>query len=197
MSLYIDNVIAEGLTDTNKIRMGLTPYTTSAGTVVLTATSTCHQAFIGTVAGQIIQLPDATTLTNGWTYFIWNDSIHSIYLKDNGSNAVLTIPGKFNCIASLKDNSTSNGYWLVTRSSPGTGGSGVTPPFIFSYAGGANNGTYLRTGSVPTSDTGQDIKGTNYIVEIQVSSKVVIPSNQSPATIQFQHRTGVPALPQP
>lgn len=182
---------AEDLLDTDKIRMGITSQATSAGTISLSRTSTCHQAFTGTTAGQIIQLPNATTLTAGWTFFIWNESTKSISIKDFGLNALLNVPAKFNCIATLKDISTSNGYWLLTRSSPGSGGSGVTPPFIFSYAGGANSGIYLRTGSVPTSDTGQDIKGLNYIVEIQVSSKLVIPSNQSPATIQFQQRTGV------
>lgn len=68
------------------------------------------------------------------------------------------------------------------------GGSGVTPPFVFSKDGNCTVGTYLRTGTVPTNLTGQDIKGSNYIVEIRASTS----SNVGSTTrIQFVRRTAV------
>jgi hypothetical protein len=69
-----------------------------------------------------------------------------------------------------------------------TGGSGVVPPFVFSKDGNVTVGTYLRTGSVQTSATGQLIKGSSKIVEISASCD----SNAASTTrIQFFQRTGV------
>lgn len=67
-------------------------------------------------------------------------------------------------------------------------GDGVTPPFVFSKDGNTTVGTYLRTGSVQTSRTGQIIKGNNYAVEIHISHQ----SNAGSTTrVQFQRRTAV------
>jgi hypothetical protein len=91
-----------------------------------------------------------------------------------------------------------NGYVLTWNNTLGKfelqpaggagGGSGVTPPFVFSKDGNCTVGTYLRTGTVPTNTTGQDIKGSNYIVEIRASNS----GNAATTTrIQFVRRTAV------
>lgn len=90
----------------------------------------------------------------------------------------------------------SNGYVLTWNSTTkiweakavGANSNGVTPPFVFSKDGNCTVGTYLRTGTVPTNLTGQDIKGSNYIVEIRASNS----SNVASTTrIQFVRRTAV------
>lgn len=71
---------------------------------------------------------------------------------------------------------------------PPGGGSGVTPPFVFSKSGNATVGTYLRTGEAVGSKTGQLIKGLNYIVEVNASNGA---NAGSTTRIQFQRRTAV------
>lgn len=69
---------------------------------------------------------------------------------------------------------------------PPGGGSGVTPPFVFSKAGNATLGTYLRTGEAIGSVTGQLIKGMNNIVEVNVSNGNAVGST---TRLQLQRRT--------
>jgi hypothetical protein len=179
---------AEDMTDTDKLRMGITTQATSAGTLSLTRSSTCHQVFTGTIAGQIVKLPDATTLLVGFTYFFWNESTQTIAIQNNGSTQLQIAPATFNCIVVLRDNTTANGTWLISRASPGGGGTGVTPPFLFSKSGGCAVGAYLYVGQVVSSKTGQVIIGSNNIVKLTASNSGNLASN---TVIQLQRRTGV------
>lgn len=72
--------------------------------------------------------------------------------------------------------------------SPPNGGSGVTPPFLFSRKGGIGINSYLQVGNVYSNQAGQVIPGTNRIVKITVTTSQVY--NNAP-TIQLQRRTGV------
>jgi len=67
-----------------------------------------------------------------------------------------------------------------------TGGNGVVPPFFFSRGGSNPVGTYLKTGDVITSETGQIIVGSNTAVKIVVSNYNLL-SNTT--RIQFVERT--------
>jgi hypothetical protein len=187
---YIGILNAEDLLNTDKFRTGLTAQATISGTLSLTRVSTCQQVFTGTTAGQIVKLPDATTLIYGFTYLIWNESTKSITIQNDGGTSLLIIPSQFNCIVSLRDATTTNGLWLLSRSTPGGGGSGVTPPFIFSKSGGAGVNSYLKTGEVLTSKTGQLIKGSNYIVELNCSNSATVGGTLG-AIIKMQRRTGL------
>ena len=71
---------------------------------------------------------------------------------------------------------------------PPGGGSGVTPPFVMSKSGNATVGTYLRVGESVSSNTGQLIKGVNYLIEMSVSNGSNVASN---TVLQVQRRTGV------
>jgi hypothetical protein len=71
---------------------------------------------------------------------------------------------------------------------PPNGGSGVTPPFMFSKSGGTSAGNYLYVGQVVSSKTGQYIPGTNNIVKLTVSTSANVATN---TTIQLQRRTAV------
>lgn len=189
----IDSQIVEGLNDIKSLRTQATVQNTVAGTLPLVLASEMVQIFDGTVAGQIVKMPDATTLSVGHRFEIWNLSTQTIDVKNYTPTTLFTLLRQRKAWLVLKNNTTSAGVWAYSQSDvdPGRQTSGVVPPFIFSYTGVVNSGIYLRTGSVPTSDTGQVIKGDNYITEIQVANKQLVPSNQSPATIQFQRRTDV------
>ena len=89
---------------------------------------------------------------------------------------------------------TSNGFTSTdvqaaieeTKNPPG----GVSPGFIFSKSGGSGVGAYLKTGEVLTSNTGQLIRGLNYITQINASSSVN-QTNANGAKLQLQRRTGL------
>jgi hypothetical protein len=63
---------------------------------------------------------------------------------------------------------------------------GVTPGFIFSKDGSCGVGTYLRIGSVVTSDAGHPIIGKNRLITIRISAQSNVGSN---TTVQIQKRT--------
>lgn len=72
--------------------------------------------------------------------------------------------------------------------SPPNGGTGVTPPFLFSRQGGMGLNSYLQVGNVFSNQAGQIIPGNNKIVKITVTTSQVY--NIAPV-IQFQTRTGL------
>lgn len=66
----------------------------------------------------------------------------------------------------------------------------VTPPFVFSRSGNSiANGTYLWTGNVATSLTGQIIRGNAYLVAAYASNSKTFSSG--PALFKVQYRTGL------
>lgn len=118
--------------------------------------------------------------------------------KDKDTNTIFTLRdlGKRLNRVNVSDTTPVNGQALIYDSSvsawkpaiPGSVTNGVLPPFIFSKAGNAGTGTYLRTGEAITSNTGQIIKGSNTISQISVSNG----SNVATTTrVQLQRRTGV------
>jgi len=65
---------------------------------------------------------------------------------------------------------------------------GVTPGFLFSKDGSCGVGTYLRIGSVITSDAGHPIIGKNKLVRIRITCASNVGSN---TVVQIQKRTAV------
>lgn len=83
------------------VAQGFTPVTVASGTLALTRDSTIVQHFTGATAGQIVKLPDCTTLINdadavtGWTYEFYNDASVSVAVQDNDGTALFSIkPGQ-------------------------------------------------------------------------------------------------------
>ena len=73
--------------------MGYTATATATGTTVLTNASTQYQLFTGGAA-QTITLPVTSTLTEGWSFHIVNNSTGNLTLNSSGGNLVATvIPG--------------------------------------------------------------------------------------------------------
>lgn len=90
-------------------------------TTTLTAASASVQYFTGATAGQIVRLPDATTLVVGQKYEIRNSNTTStIAVQDNAGNALDTSPAVTGTsVCHLLDNSTAAGIWSVrTRFEP-------------------------------------------------------------------------------
>ncbi len=65
---------------------------------------------------------------------------------------------------------------------------GVTPGFVFTKDGNCTVGTYLRIGSVITSDAGHPIIGKNKLVRIRITAASAVGTN---TVFQIQKRTAV------
>jgi hypothetical protein len=84
---------------------------TASSTKTLATNSNEQQIFYGTVAGQILKLPNATLLSSGKLYEVWNFSDQTIQIVDNGSNELAILKANARTTIVLNDNSTSNGIW--------------------------------------------------------------------------------------
>lgn len=88
----------------------------SAVDITLTSSSDFIQAITMTAAAKEVDLPDATTLTNGWVYYIHaNKNSLSFNIVDNsGSLLGVVSPGEL-YVALLADNGSAAGSWIVQR----------------------------------------------------------------------------------
>ena len=159
----------------NKIVSGVSTITASAGTTVLNAASTYYQHVVGTTT-HTIQLPDATTLLEGTTFIIDNDSTGNVTVTDFATASVDVLPSGGLSYLYLTDNSTVAGSWTAhgylpsiynfnnttadfanativnsvwngTAIAPGYGGTGLTT-FV-----AANNALYSTGASTLTAGT--------------------------------------------
>jgi hypothetical protein len=94
----------------NNVYLGFTIITAAAGTTILTNASSAWQQVVGTTT-QIIQLPDATTLFEGFAFTIANNSTGAVTVKDNASVTLDTAVTGGTAIMVLLDNSTVAGTW--------------------------------------------------------------------------------------
>jgi hypothetical protein len=86
--------------------MGYTTRNGQGTTTVLTSASTIYQVFTGTgLSNSTVQLPVTSTLANGWTFNIRNDSIVNVLVRSSGSDLLITIP--YGCSAMVTCISTS------------------------------------------------------------------------------------------
>jgi hypothetical protein len=115
MALIVDNFQSEGRLRGSGLIVDLSTQATANSTLSLTVSSNTNQNFSGTTAGQIVKLPDATTLLNGRVFYIWNQSTQSIALQDNGGNALRTIRADTAVCCVLVSNGTSNGSWVIEK----------------------------------------------------------------------------------
>jgi len=126
MPQIIDAVTVEGLlTHTSKVCVPATQ-ATAASTLSLTVASNMSQYFTGTTAGQIVRLPNATTLAIGQRYEIYNQSTQSIDIQDGASGALLTLPNTTITYLTLQLNGNSAGSWIFWSISASVVAGGVT-----------------------------------------------------------------------
>jgi hypothetical protein len=102
--------------------------TVSGGTTTtLTASSARYQTLTGS-SSQTFQLPDATTLGNGFAYVFNNNSSGSLSITNAGGSTVYTVPAGGVVQGGPTDNTTANGVWDWHPAAPATvtWGSGAT-----------------------------------------------------------------------
>lgn len=165
MSMYIDSIVAEGLVDLKQLRMQSNAVTVASATQTMTAADTRNQYYTGSVAGQIVKAPDATTLTVGYEYLLINDSSVNLTVQDGAAGAIVLLnPGQRAYLQCMGVGSAA-GIWALSLfektpqgeqfkfTYPGTG-------LIVNYTGGnyRNNGTLTAVAAgaitLPASTTG-------------------------------------------
>ena len=113
MPSFTDSLVVEQtFTQASRVSNG-TSVTTSASTLAFTSASRELYIFTGTVAGQIVQLPDATTVPFGWKHEIFNLSNQLIQIND-ASGAFLTyLSSGQNAEGTLQIAGTVAGTWIL------------------------------------------------------------------------------------
>jgi len=115
---------------------------TSGGTLTLSVSSAPNQFFTGTLSHTVV-LPVATTLQQGFAFYITNTSTGTITVNSSGGNLVSSIPPsttrQFLCILASGTNASS---WFVSYDAVPIGSemdwSGLTPPTNYIPRDGAN-----------------------------------------------------------
>ena len=99
----------------NNFIPSVTTTAASATPINLTANSTQYQTVNGTTTSQQFNLPDATTLSVGDTYYFNNNlTVSSVQVNaHDGSTSVLSLQAGGDAQVVLLNNSTTNGTWDV------------------------------------------------------------------------------------
>jgi len=91
--------------------LGFTTTATAAGTTTLTNTSTFNQVFTGS-STQTIVLPVTSTLAQGWSYQVINNSTGNLTVNSSGSNLVgVVLPNSTAKIICILTSGTSAASW--------------------------------------------------------------------------------------
>jgi len=118
-----------------------TTQATVAGTLTLTATSDMVQYFTGATAGQIVQLPNATTLIPGHRYEFYNQSSQPITVQDGSGATLFTVSQTSIAYIILQTNGTAAGGWIAWQ------------VFVSSQASGILNYQLISTTAFSTGST--------------------------------------------
>lgn len=158
----------------NQVITNLTSIATAAGTTTLTVTSSPIIQFTGTTT-QTLVLPDATTLSVGWQYYITNRSTGNVTVNANGGGLLQVLTPQTVVILSLTSIGTSAGAWddnytansggavapTVQKFTSGTSQTYTTPAnvtyirvqMVGGGGGGAGGGTAAGTAAGDGTDT--------------------------------------------
>lgn len=92
MTFFVDSITSEGLISLQSFQAGITITTVASGTQTLVVGSTTTQIYQGTVSGQIVKMPDATTLSAvGYRYRLNNDSTQNVTVQDSAAGALFLL----------------------------------------------------------------------------------------------------------
>jgi hypothetical protein len=131
MSLIVERIKSEGLLEGKSFRTEAAIQATTASTLALTADSEHVQIFTGNTSGQIVRLPDATTLQIGHRFEIYNAASVQVTVQNNAGNGIATLQPlqKIELVAQAV--LTAGGVWVFNTIDQ----SAVSAQFSFTYPG--------------------------------------------------------------
>lgn len=177
----------------NAALMGFTTTATAAGTTTLTNTSSYYQIFTGT-STQTIVLPVTSTLAQGWSFHIVNNSTGILTVNSSGGNLVSTcIPGATLMVTCILTSGTTAASWEAgyTDFSTILGNDGTVPAlaqWFLAAAGGALSGAtqnYFGANSAVSLDAAgtYDIECYCYFLKTTSGTVQWIPTFSSAITV--------------
>jgi hypothetical protein len=86
--------------------------TSASGDLNLSTTSSTLHFLTGSALGFDINLPNATTLFEGQSYILVNESTSSVSIKDSAGTQIFELLAESIAIVFLQDNATSAGLWV-------------------------------------------------------------------------------------
>lgn len=121
---------------------------TANSTLTLTASSRLVYIFTGTTAGQIVKLPDATTITAGHRFQFWNTSTQIVTVQNGASGLIASLLPSRRLEMVLQTAGTQAGVW-VSDANIFTGVADSLSRFAAScgFDGNASSGRYLEFNS--------------------------------------------------
>jgi hypothetical protein len=123
---------------------------TSSSFKQLQKESNTDQVFTGTASGQILRLPDATTLDVGHKFELWNFSEEDVVVQNFAATTLASIKENAQTKIILWDNSTSSGQWALTYTLDGGSAAAVNEAgarqIMFQFMGQMNFPQYLLAG---------------------------------------------------
>jgi hypothetical protein len=151
---------ANGNITTNCLFEGFTTQAASGTTITLIASSAQNYQITGS-GGQVIKLPNATTLPNGALFtFNNNQSSGAITVQNNSSTTVATINSGGYVTVVLLDNSTAAGSWDRHDSTPSNVSWSTN---TLDYAGSITSATWNGTAvAINRGGTGASTKATAF-----------------------------------
>lgn len=187
MPLTIDNIVSEGLINAQYSQWGTTATTVSASTLTMTASSARIQSFTGSVAGQIVKMPDATTIAVGYEYRLLNDSSVNVTVQNNAAGALFLLGPAQSATLTCIGIGTAAGSWSYSISQSSVSGT----QFQCTYPGtglGVNytGGNYRINGTLTAVAGGTvtcpgSTTGTIYVdVDGVVKATASIPAGATP-----------------
>lgn len=125
MTQVIDAITVEGmLSHVGRVSVPTTQATANS-TLTLTVASNMAQYFTGNTIGQVLKMPNATTLEIGHRFEVYNQSAQSIAVQDNAGAALITLPPASICNLILQLQPDAAGTWINWSISASTIAGGV------------------------------------------------------------------------
>ena len=142
----------------DNIKIGFTSTATSAATLTLTNTSSFRQFFTGTTTHTLV-LPVATTLANGQSYEIHNNSTGAITVQTSGLNTLVTVNAGqtvlVTCINTAGGTGTASWDFDITGASASTGSGSLvystSPTLVTPALGTPASGVLSNCTSIPVA----------------------------------------------
>lgn len=147
MSLnYVDPVTGDfnisRILSTRGFATNLTEIVTANQTTQMTSFDAHAYILTGSTAGQILKLPNATTLRVGHQFWILNESSVNVAIQNYDGTLLETLAPESNTKKALRDNSTTAGVWTISLSTSYLVGK-LRDPRAFSMNGTVGNGDWI------------------------------------------------------
>ena len=113
MSHFVDSLTSEGLLWSRSWGTDALVQATAASTLTMTSTSETTLILTGATAGQIVRLPDATTIAVGQRYDIHNNSSQTITINDGNGGLLLVLTTQARALCTLQASGTVAGTWSI------------------------------------------------------------------------------------